>query len=134
MTIKSLIDQAFELAGSTVSQETMLSWLSDIDGQIAYDCLGVDLILPYDEDDLGSEPVVGDPWGRNIYEPYLEAMIYYTHGEIDRYVNAKTMHTQNYLEFRKWLRRTLSAPCCCAKPREVINSVRLEDPLNVYHE
>ena len=129
MTIKSLLDEASELAGSSVPQSTMLNWFNDLEGQIAFDWIGADAWSPYTTDDLTAEPLIGEPWGRGIYEPYLEAMIYYTHGEIDRYANAKEMHEHNYLEFRKYVRRTHKPPCCaCRCP---INTE--EDPLNVYH-
>jgi len=132
MTIKSLIDQAFELAGSSVSQATALTWFNELEGQIALEWIGMDAWMPYTEDDLDAEPLIGEPWGRGIYEPYVEAMIYYAHGEIERYENAKTMHEQNYLDFRKHVRRTHKPPCCFCRPRPlIINSVEMEDPLNV---
>lgn len=134
MTIRSLIEQAWELAGSTAPQATMLSWINELEGQIAFDWIGADAWSPYTADDLDAEPLIGDPWGRGIYEPYLEAMLYWTHGEYDRYNNAKAMHEQNYLDFRKFVRRTHKPPCrlyclmqqlndCCRYYRE-------EDPLN----
>ena len=128
MTIQSLIDQAAELAGSTASQATMLSWLNEIEGQIAFEWIGVDAWTPYTTAELNDEPLIPEPWGRGIYVPYLEAMLYWTHGEFDRYNNAKAMHEQNYLDFRKYVRRTHRPPC---RPcRCAAYYYREEDPLN----
>lgn len=110
MTIKSLIDQAFELAGSTISDATMLSFFNEIEGRVAMEWLGAREWTPYTEADLQKEPILTEPWARGIYVPYLEAMLYYTHGENDRYENARTMHENNYLELRKHAQRKLP-PC-----------------------
>ena len=125
MTIGDIITQAKELAGSAVSDATALSFLNEIEGQIALEWIGADAWHEYTEDDLTSDPLIPPPWGRGIFVPYVEAMIYYSHGEFDRYANAKALHEQNWLDFRKHVRRTLPYPCCCG------NRYREEDPLNV---
>lgn len=131
MTIREIIAQAQLLSGVSVPDATLLRWISDLDGQLAFAYFGVDgWIAPYSEDDLDVPALIEPPWDETIYVPYLEAMTYYTTGEYDRYENAKTMHEQKLLEFKKYLNRSRRV-CCCRPRRLEINSVRLEDPLSV---
>lgn len=133
MTINEIIEQAQTLSGVSVPEETLLRWVSDLDGRLAIDYFGVDgWIAPYDSDDLDVPALIEPPWDEGIYVPYLEAMTYYTTGEYDRYENAKAMYEAKLLEFKKYLNRSRRV-CCCRPRRLEINSVRLEDPLNVGH-
>ncbi len=131
MTINEIIAQAQTLSGVSVPDATLLRWISDLDGQLAFAYFGVDgWIAPYSEDDLDVPALIEPPWDETIYVPYLEAMTYYTTGEYDRYENAKAMYEEKLLEFKKYLNRSRRV-CCCSPRRMEINSVRLEEPLNV---
>lgn len=126
MTIGELIGKAKDMAGSAVSDSQLLDWINDIEGQIAFDFFGIDAFMPYTTDDLTSEPLVGWPWGEQIYVHFLEAMIYYAHAEYERYSNAKTMHDTALWDFRRYYNRTRPYYRCCPYRCRV----REEDPLN----
>lgn len=117
MTINEIIEQAKTLSGVSVPDETLLRWISDLDGRLAIDYFGVDgYILPYEESDMDSSALIEPPWDEGIYVPYLESMTYYTTGEYDRYENAKAMHEARLLEFKKYLNR--SRRYCCRRRME----------------
>ena len=128
MTIGSLITKAKDMAGSAVFDAQLLDWFNDLEGQLAFDFFGVDAFAPYTSDDLTSEPLVGWPWGEQIYVHWLEAMIYYAHAEYERYENARTMHENALWEFRRFVNRTRPYCPCRSFTRRC---AREEDPLNV---
>lgn len=113
MTISGAIAAATAMTGQVVDNATMLRWLSELDGKISFEVFGADAWEPYTNGDMNDELVVDFPWD-GFYVHYLEAMIYYTSGEYDRYENAKTMFEKNFWEFRHYLRRTHPElrPCC----------------------
>ena len=114
MTINEIIEQAQTLTGVTVPEETLLRWISDLDGRLAFGYFGADAwILPYGDDETDDTGLIEPPWDETIYVPYLEAMIYYTTGEYDRYANAKAMYDEHLLEFKKYLNR--SRRFCCRR-------------------
>lgn len=113
MTIADAIANATAMTGRVVDDATMLRWLSELDGIIAYDVFGADAWEPYTAEDMSAELACAYPWD-GFYVHYLEAMTYYTDGEFDRYENAKAMFEKKYWDFRHYLRRTHPElrPCC----------------------
>lgn len=57
--------------------------------------------LPQDED---HELLVPFPWDE-LYVHYLEAMVYYSNGEFDRYRNSYEMFNKKELDYRQWYAR-----------------------------
>lgn len=106
MTISEAMSNAKALTGSVVDDSTLRRWLSELDGQLAFDFWGVDAWAPYSEDDDDSELLVNFPWDGDVYVHYLEAKTYYSNGEYDRASNAMSMYNNAILEFRKHVNRT----------------------------
>lgn len=106
MRISEAINAAVALTGQAVDTETMIRWLSELDGKIAFDVFGADAWSPYTESETDADLLVDFPWDGRIYVPYLESMTYYSNGEYDRYENAKAMYESALLEFRKYYNRT----------------------------
>lgn len=105
MTGNEAIAHAQALTGQTIEETTLLRWLSELDGQLAFDLYRAETWMPYTEEDRGSALLVPFPWD-SLYPHYLEAMIYYTNGEYDRYTNAWAMYEQKLGEFRRFVERT----------------------------
>lgn len=110
MTINEAIAHVTALTGNVVENATLVRWLSELDGRLAFEFYHVDAWQPYDPtDDLGTELVVPFPWDGKVYVHYLEAMTYYSNGEYERYQNSLTLYNDGQSEFRKFLQR-ISAP------------------------
>ena len=114
---------------ATVDDATMIRWLSELDGKIAFDVFGADAWSPYTSDDTGAELLVDYPWDGQIYIPWLESMIFYTLWEYDRYENAKAMYESALWEFRKYYNRT-HAPIAKCLTRCLQREVAQECPLS----
>lgn len=106
MTVQDAISAAQALTGQVFEQATLLRWLSELDGQIAYDVWGRRDWLPYRAEDLAGELAVPYPWDGGVYVHHLEAMTYYSNGEYDRYANAQAMAREALDEFKKVERRS----------------------------
>ena len=106
MTIAEAMAEAKKLTGSIIEDDTLLRWLSELDGKIAFDVYGADAWSPYRIDETGDELLVDFPWDGRIYVPYLEAMTFYETGEYDRYENAKAMYESALWEYRRYYART----------------------------
>lgn len=115
MTIQEAITRAFTLTGfATATFETaqLVTWLSELDGQIALECFHNETWQPYDatdDDELDSELLVSYPWDGDIYTHWLEAQMYYAAGEYDRYENAQAAYNAALKRFRAFVAR-LSRP------------------------
>lgn len=113
MTISEAMSNVRALTGASVDDATLRRWLSELDGQLAFDFWGMDAWAPYSAEDDNDDLLVNYPWDGDIYIPYLEAKTYYSHGEYDRYTNALTVHNSALLDFRKYVNRThLPIPKC----------------------
>lgn len=106
MTITQAITAAQALTGQVYDQATMLRWLSELDGQLAFEVWGATSWTAYTEDDLASLLLVPYPWDGGIYVHYLEAMTYFSNGEYDRYANARAQYDNALGEFRRFVQRT----------------------------
>lgn len=105
MTIKQAMTAAEGLTGQVFPQEALLRWLSELDGQLAFEVWGVDSWTAYSEEDLGSLLLVPYPWD-GLYVHKLEAMTYFSNGEYDRYANAQRMYEEALGEFKRFVQRT----------------------------
>lgn len=106
MTISEAISQTRKLSGNAVDDNTMFRWLSELDGRLMLDFYKggewMSYSLPDDED---HELLVPFPWDE-LYVHYLEAMVYYSNGEFERYRNSYEMYNKKELDFRQWYART----------------------------
>lgn len=109
MLVNEAISIAQNLTGNAVDQSNMLRWLSELDGQIAFEVYEAPEWSPYTEEDLTTALLVPFPYDK-LYIPHLEAMIYYTRGEYDRYDNSRAMREAFVGEFRRFVQRTKD--CC----------------------
>lgn len=106
MTISEAISQTRKLSGNAVDDNTMCRWLSELDGRLMLDFYKggewMSYSLPQDAD---HELLVPFPWDE-LYVHYLEAMVYYSNGEFERYRNSYEMYNKKELDFRQWYART----------------------------
>lgn len=105
MTITQAISSATALTGNVYSQDEALRWLSELDGQLAFEVYGVDSWTAYSVEDLGSLLLVPYPWD-GLYVHKLEAMTYFSNGEYDHYANAQRMFEEALGEFKRFVQRT----------------------------
>ena len=105
MTIGQAISQTRKLSGNAVEDATLCRWLSELDGRLMLDFYKggewMSYSLPDDED---HELLVPFPWDE-LYVHYLEAMVYYSNGEFERYRNSYEMYNKKELDFRQWYAR-----------------------------
>ncbi len=105
MTISEAISQTRKLSGNAVDDNTMCRWLSELDGRLMLDFYKgsewMSYSLPQDED---HELLVPFPWDE-LYVHYLEAMVYYSNGEFERYRNSYEMYNKKELDYRQWYAR-----------------------------
>ena len=102
MKIKEAIASARKLSGNAVDDAALCRWLSELDGRLMLDFYKgsewMSYSLPQDED---HELLVPFPWDE-LYVHYLEAMVYYSNGEFDRYRNSYEMFNKKELDYRQW--------------------------------
>lgn len=102
MRIKEAISELRSLKPNQYSDDTLLRWLSDLDGQIYEDVLKntedapSHPFLPYKvERDMERELLAAFPHD-GLYVHYLAAHIDYHNGEYDRYNNGMVMFNVAY--------------------------------------
>ena len=105
MTVQEAISYANALTGQAADQATQLRWLSELDGQFAFDLYCAETWKPYTEDDLGGMLLIPYPWD-GLYVHHLEAMAYYSRGEYERYNNSLGMRERTLAEFKAFVQRT----------------------------
>ena len=105
MKIREAISQVRELSGNAVADSMLVRWLSELDGRLMLDFYKGDgwasYALPQDEE---HELLVPFPWDQ-LYVHYLEAMVYYSNGEFERYRNSYEMYNKKELDYRQWYAR-----------------------------
>jgi len=105
MTVAQAMANAQAVTGQVFDAATLRRWLSELDGQLAFEVWGVDSWTAYSEEDLGSLLLVPYPWD-GLYVHKLEAMTYFSNGEYDRYANAQRMYEEALGEFKRFVQRT----------------------------
>lgn len=105
MKIKEAIAFAKKLSGNAMDDDTLCRWLSELDGRLMLDFYKgsewMSYSVPQDED---HDLLVPFPWDE-MYVHYLEAMVYYSNGEFERYRNSYEMYNKKELEYRQWYAR-----------------------------
>lgn len=105
MKISEAISHTRSLSGNAVDDNTLCRWLSELDGRLMLDFYKgsewMSYSLPQDED---HELLVPFPWDE-LYVHYLEAMVYYSNGEFERYRNSYEMYNKKELDYRQWYAR-----------------------------
>lgn len=107
MTIKEIIENVKELKPCPYSENQLVVWLNDVEGQIALD---VHLLTQADvkeyswEKNQETEPMIPKPHHR-IYTLYLIAMIDFHNGEYAKYQNSYQMYNAAYGEYARWYAR-----------------------------
>ena len=105
MKIKEAIAFAKKLSGNATDDDTLCRWLSELDGRLMLDFYKgsewMSYSVPQDED---HDLLVPFPWDE-LYVHYLEAMVYYSNGEFERYRNSYEMYNKKELEYRQWYAR-----------------------------
>lgn len=105
MTVTQAINNAVTVTGQVFSADTLRRWLSELDGQLAFDLYGADTWTAYCADDDGVLLLVPYPWD-GLYVHYLEAQTYYANGEYDRAANARAQYDNALGEFKRFVQRT----------------------------
>lgn len=105
MKIKEAIAFARKLSGNAIDDDTLCRWLSELDGRLMLDFYKgsewMSYSVPQDED---HDLLVPFPWDE-MYVHYLEAMVYYSNGEFERYRNSYEMYNKKELDYRQWYAR-----------------------------
>ena len=110
MLISEALTAAAALTGQSVDADAAVRWLSELDGRLAFELFGADAWTPYDAtDDLGAALLVPFPWD-GLYPHHLEALVYFTDGEYDRYEPARALSEQILTDYRAFLRRSRGRP------------------------
>lgn len=106
MKIIDAIRYARKLSGNAIDDDTLCRWLSELDGRLMLDFYKGDewaiYVLP---DDRDKELLVPFPWDE-LYIHHLEAMVYYSNGEFERYRNSCEMANKTEKDYRQWYART----------------------------
>lgn len=103
-TVGEMIEKVIELTGTGHDEETLAGWLSEIEGHVQLDVMGLgeeDVRVYSYEDDRDVELVLGSPWDR-IYRFYLMAMICLADEESTGYANNKALYEDAYRDFKSW--------------------------------
>ena len=105
MKIKEAIAFARKLSGNAIDDDTLCRWLSELDGRLMLDFYKgsewMSYSVPQDEE---HDLLIPFPWDE-MYVHYLEAMVYYSNGEFERYRNSYEMYNKKELDYRQWYAR-----------------------------
>lgn len=113
MKISEAISYTRSLSGNAMDDNTLCRWLSELDGRLMLDFYKgsewMSYSLPQDAD---HELLVPFPWD-GLYVHYLEAMVYYSNGEYNRYQNSYEMFNKKVTDYRQWyVRNHLPVDLC----------------------
>ena len=131
MKIREAISQVRELSGNAVADSMLVRWLSELDGRLMLDFYKGDgwasYALPQDEE---HELLVPFPWDQ-MYVHYLEAMVYYSNGEFERYRNSYEMYNKKELDYRQWYARNqlpITLEALVSRPCSIVTQGRGTKP------
>lgn len=113
MTIADLLAEVDEIKPSTYDDAIKIKWISEIDGKIFKEVISThekdedtkEEFNGYTSADMNEELLVDFPYDA-LYRHYLFAMIDYSNGETDRYVNSMTMFNTAYKDYIEYFNRT----------------------------
>lgn len=109
MKLSEAINRANALTGQVYGNALQVRWLNELDGQLA-ETFYHEEFTPYTTADLTRDLLIPWPWDE-AYVHYLEAMIYFSNGETERYEDAKVMYEQRLREYRAYMQRTQARRC-----------------------
>ena len=106
MKIKEAIDAARAVTPDAFEEETLFSWLNQLEGQLASQ---VFLMAPAEiaqlqysyPEDLNTELLVAPPYDE-LYTAYLKAKVDAANGEYNKYANSMAIYNAVYGEFVCW--------------------------------
>lgn len=104
MTIKQAITKAkLLMPGTQWEDETILSWLSEVEGAILVEVLLVDPseIQPLEE--VNDEKLTAIYPFDKLYTVYLKAQMEFANGEYDRSANTMALYNTYFDEYRVWV-------------------------------
>lgn len=115
MTIWQALSSADEQCPNTVSRQTKLRWLGELDWELYRTVLrthaGEDPGFRGYRQELTEEEtaeitlLAPEPFD-GMYPAYLESRIHYENGEIARYNNAAALFRERFESYRNWYNRT----------------------------
>jgi hypothetical protein len=107
MTVKEAITKSTK-DGITADENSLISWLSDLDGQIFNDILsGYEGAIPPPKDYTASTIlVVPAPYANDVYVEYLRARIYLSLQETTKHNNCLSVHKEQLSLFAAYYLRT----------------------------
>lgn len=115
MTVKEILDLVDETKPNAYSEGVKINWLNTLDGRVFIEVIKLrevkeDKIItefvPYKEGiDEDKQLLITEPF-TDVYVYYMGAMIDYTNGETDRYINSMVMFNSIYDDFAAWYRRS----------------------------
>ncbi|MBR2987139.1 MAG: hypothetical protein IKC63_03885 [Clostridia bacterium] len=112
MTIAEAITGIDQRKRNGIPEDVKIKWLSELDGRVYNELIlthdgGDSIPLPrYDENTIRTTTLlIPSPYER-IYLLWLEALIDYTSGEMNRYANAYAMFNNTYAEYARLYHRT----------------------------
>ena len=114
MKIQDAIEQATALRDTDVSNDQMVKWLSDLDGQLCEDVFSQygetpedwETVWPYGSysTDKNKELLVGAPWD-GMYVDFLVMRIDLQHADYERYNNDATLFGSRRQAWANWMTR-----------------------------
>lgn len=112
MKVQDILNRIDELKPSSFSKNTLIGWLSELDGRISSEVMGAYKYAAsgggYSTDSLNTELLLPDEYS-NIYIYYLQAQMDYFNGEMTRYQNAMLMFNTAFRDFQNQYNRTHEA-------------------------
>lgn len=103
-TVNKVLAMADELWPNTYSEEAKAAWLTELDGKIAVEVLGIEPPV-YGAEKWDDDLLVSAPYD-NIYVLYVTAMVHFADRENESYNDARALFEGAMSEYRKWHNRT----------------------------
>ena len=109
-TIKKIIERVNRKITHSYEDDTLLDWISKLDGKIAINVMLMDIseLEQFDyscPEDLQREPLVKFPFS-DLYDKWIAAQIAAQDEEWERYANALQVYNDYYTEFVNWFLST----------------------------
>ena len=109
MKAADIINSIRETEPNSWSNQRLLTWLSELDGQLWVEVIQTHEGAPEEpftgHSSAESELLVPWPYGQSLYENYLKAKIAYENAETERYNQCAAMYGSVLQEYRNWYNR-----------------------------
>lgn len=101
VTPNKVIESVDSIKPNSYDEETKLSWISELDGNVTRLVFQEDSYTPYSyPDDMDKELLISSPFD-SVYGLYLQAMIDYHNREFGNYNNSAAMFETRYNDYKK---------------------------------